>query len=315
MRKLRTQKKLRYTFKSDILFKMLFVKYPYLLKRLVAALLDIPRDSITELRVINAEIPPEDIGSKYCRLDINMDVDKKKVNIEIQVRNEGNYCERVMMYWARICGASLPSGNDYAELPQTIIISIIDFILFDWEDVHSEFRVCEMKHHKTLSDKQVYHFFELKKLKGIDQLESSDERDMWLALFNARTEEDLKKLISIGGEIMTEAVEAYKKITATEEYKNLELMRWKRELLEAQVVYAERKRGEEAANAKWAEVVAKKNKDITKKDNDIAKKEKDIAKKDKDIAKRDNDIAKKDAELLQKDALIAELQSKLKMHH
>ena len=34
---------LEYTFKSDVLFKMLFVKYPDLLKRLVAVLLGIPR--------------------------------------------------------------------------------------------------------------------------------------------------------------------------------------------------------------------------------------------------------------------------------
>ena len=38
--------KLEYTFKSDVLFKMLFVRYPDLLKRLVAVLLSIPLESI-----------------------------------------------------------------------------------------------------------------------------------------------------------------------------------------------------------------------------------------------------------------------------
>ncbi len=33
--------KLEYTFKNDILFKMVFIKYPNLLKRLTAELLDI----------------------------------------------------------------------------------------------------------------------------------------------------------------------------------------------------------------------------------------------------------------------------------
>ena len=36
--------KLQYTFKTDTLFKMLFVQYPELLKKLVAALLGIPLD-------------------------------------------------------------------------------------------------------------------------------------------------------------------------------------------------------------------------------------------------------------------------------
>ena len=37
--------KLEYTFKTDTLFKMLFVKYPDLLKQLVAALLGIKYSS------------------------------------------------------------------------------------------------------------------------------------------------------------------------------------------------------------------------------------------------------------------------------
>jgi hypothetical protein len=37
--------KLDYTFKNDVLFKTLFVKYPDLLKRLVAELLGIALDS------------------------------------------------------------------------------------------------------------------------------------------------------------------------------------------------------------------------------------------------------------------------------
>ena len=43
--------KLEYTFKSDVLFKMLFVKYPDLLKRLVSVLLDIPLESINEFQL------------------------------------------------------------------------------------------------------------------------------------------------------------------------------------------------------------------------------------------------------------------------
>jgi len=38
--------KLEYTFKTDTLFKMLFVQNPHLLKHLVATLLDIPLGSI-----------------------------------------------------------------------------------------------------------------------------------------------------------------------------------------------------------------------------------------------------------------------------
>ncbi len=39
-------RELKYTFKTDTLFKMLFIGYPELLKQLVAELLKIPLESI-----------------------------------------------------------------------------------------------------------------------------------------------------------------------------------------------------------------------------------------------------------------------------
>jgi len=57
--------KLEYTFKTDILFKMLFVKYPHLLKRLVAELLSIRLDRIGEFVITNPEMPPESLGDKF----------------------------------------------------------------------------------------------------------------------------------------------------------------------------------------------------------------------------------------------------------
>ena len=77
--------KLKYTLKNDILFKMVFVKYPDLLKRLVADLLSIQFESIKDFKIRNPEMPPEVIGAKFCRLDINMTVDGQRVDLEIQV--------------------------------------------------------------------------------------------------------------------------------------------------------------------------------------------------------------------------------------
>ncbi|MDR1650147.1 MAG: Rpn family recombination-promoting nuclease/putative transposase, partial [Synergistaceae bacterium] len=79
--------RLEYTFKSDTLFKMVFVKYPDLLKRLVAKLIDIPYESIGQFVVTNPEMPPEALGSKFCRLDINMTADGRRVDLEIQVQD------------------------------------------------------------------------------------------------------------------------------------------------------------------------------------------------------------------------------------
>ena len=73
--------KLQYTFKTDTLFKMLFVKHEDLLKKLVAALLGISVDSIQQFTVRNPEMPPEALGDKFCRLDINMFVNSQRVDL------------------------------------------------------------------------------------------------------------------------------------------------------------------------------------------------------------------------------------------
>ena len=251
----RKNRKLEYTFKSDVLFKMLFVKNPHLLKRLVAVLLGIPIESIKNFQTINTEMPPEEIGKKFCRLDINMLVDGKRVNLEIQIQDEGNYPERSMFHWAKMFASSLPSGNDYSLLPKTIVISILGFEQFDCKEVHSEFAPMEINRREILSEKQRYHFFELPKLPDVDSIDTTNEKNLWLALFNADTEEELEKLVSSGGEVMSQAVEAYRGITATEEFKYLEILRARTGHDEAQAMKnAERKRDEH-----WQGVLAEKD--------------------------------------------------------
>ena len=71
--------KLEYTFKTDTLFKMLFVKNNDLLKQLVSELLEIRLESIGEFQITNPEMPPEIIGGKFCRLDILMTVNGQPV--------------------------------------------------------------------------------------------------------------------------------------------------------------------------------------------------------------------------------------------
>jgi hypothetical protein len=70
--------KLKYRFTNDMLFKTLFVQRPVLLRKLVAELLRIPYDSIKKFEIRNPEMPPETMGEKFCRLDINMEVNGQR---------------------------------------------------------------------------------------------------------------------------------------------------------------------------------------------------------------------------------------------
>jgi len=178
--------KLKHTFKTDILFKLLFVKYPDLLQRLVVQLLGISPESIKQFEIRNPEMPPDSIGKKFCRLDIHMMVDGQQVNLEVQVQDEGDYPERALFHWARIYSNALPVGEEYSELPRTIIISILDFTLFNrCKEFHSEFQTLEVTRNDLLTDKMVLHFFELSRLP--ECINRDDLLLLWLSLFKAST--------------------------------------------------------------------------------------------------------------------------------
>ena len=254
--------KLEYTFKTDLLFKTLFVQYPNLLKELVSELLGIRIESIGQFIITNPEMPPEIMGDKFCRLDINMTVDGQRVDLEIQVENEGNYPERVLFHWAREYSSALPSGKNYKELPRTIIINIIYFTLFNCSDYHSEFQPIEVTRHEPLTDKMTLHFFEIKKLPK--EINPHNKLLLWLALFKAETEEELEKIKSTEEPVMEQAINAYYTITAESEFREKERLWAKARHDEAQALSNAEERGEIREREKWQSVVANKDAEIAR---------------------------------------------------
>jgi predicted transposase/invertase (TIGR01784 family) len=250
---------LRYTFMNDTLFKMLFTKHPELLKKLVAAILKIPFESIEKFAVRNPEMPPENLGDKFCRLDINMEVDGQRVNLEIQQRKEGGaFPERSLYYWAREYSSALLESAKYAALPRTIVISIVGFNLFPCEEYHSEFQVLEVNRHSPLTDKFIMHYFELPK---IPKTVMADNRlELWLSLFNAKTEEELEALAQTEVSEMAEAVKVFHQITITPEFRERERLYAKARHDEASALdYARMEERE-----KWKNIVAEKDELIAK---------------------------------------------------
>ena len=154
---------------------------------------------------------------------INMLVDGQRVSLEIQVKNEGDFPERILHQWARIYSNSIESGGDYIKLPRTVIISIIDFPLLDCKEFHSEFRPLEVTRHEELTNKMTLHFFELKKLP--DDISDKNGLKLWLALFKANTQEELDKIKATEVKVMEQAINAYNKVTVSPEFKELERLR------------------------------------------------------------------------------------------
>lgn len=135
-----------------------------MLQSFIASMLDIPIESISEINITNPEIPPESISGKFSRLDLNMKVDNRLVNVEIQVKNDNDYRDRVLFYWAKLYTSELKSGEKYGVLKQTISINIINFNMFDGDNYHNEVNAVVKQTGEVFSDKLSIHFFELRKV-------------------------------------------------------------------------------------------------------------------------------------------------------
>ena len=49
------------------------------------------------MKITNPELPPESLEGKFSRLDLNLKVDNRLVNVEIQVKNEPDYRDRTLL--------------------------------------------------------------------------------------------------------------------------------------------------------------------------------------------------------------------------
>ena len=190
--------------KLDIIFKKLFTENEDMLHSFVASMLELPPESIKEIKITNTELPPETFSGKFSRLDLSLKVDNRLVNVEIQVKNEPDYRDRTLFYWAKLYSSELKSGEDYGELKQTITINIINFNMFNGDDYHNEVAAMIKGTDEVFSDKFSIHFFELKKVGKMPNPDNS--RELWLQFINADSEEEFEMISQTNVPIMQKAV-------------------------------------------------------------------------------------------------------------
>ena len=85
---------------------------------------------------------------------------------------------------------------------------------------------------------------------------------LWLALFNANTEEDLKKIQAMEVPEMNQAINAYYTITASPEFREAERLREKARHDEAQALYRARREGKNEEKIEIARKLLKRNRPI-----------------------------------------------------
>ena len=132
--------------------------------------------------------------------------------------------------------------------------------MFDCAEYHSEYRPLEVTRYTKLTDKQCLHYYELPKLSK--DIHKPTELEMWLALFNAQTEEDLAKINALEVPEMTQAIEAYKAVTATDKFREAERLRSLARSNEAAAL----RHARELEREKWQGVIADKDAALADKD-------------------------------------------------
>ena len=191
--------------KLDIIFKKIFSENRDLLQAFVSDLLDIPTDSITEITLSNTELLPDYPEGKLSRLDLNMTVDNRLVNVEIQMNFRRDFRDRALYYWAKLYESGIDKGQTYDQLKQAITVNILDFNMFDdTEDYHTIVVPTATNTGAVFSDKFAMHFFELKKVPEVPV--AADRKTIWMQFLNADSEEDFAMLQNTEEPIMTKAV-------------------------------------------------------------------------------------------------------------
>lgn len=190
--------------KLDIIFKKIFTENEDMLQSFLADILDIPYDDIQDIIVAKQELTPETIDGKFSRLDLNLKVADKLINVEIQLKGDNDYRDRTLFYWAKLYTSELKSGETYGQLKKTICINIINFNMFDRSDYHTEIVTSIKDTGEIFSDKFSIHFFELKKVGK--KVNPNNRRELWMQFLNASSEEEFEVLKQTNVPIMNKAV-------------------------------------------------------------------------------------------------------------
>lgn len=214
-------KKSKVTPKLELVFKKIFgdVRNTDILADFLATVLEINSTEITNIEILDNEVVPDVLISKFSRLDLRITINRTiSINIEIQVLNYGNYKERTLFYWAKMYTGELQKKEDYLNLKNAVAINVIDFNLFDCKEYHSTFKIFEEHRQELLTDKFRIDFLELRKAKECKECGSmTDKKQMWMDFLNTNAEDDetLDRLAS-GSPVMQKAVAVLRQMSVDE---------------------------------------------------------------------------------------------------
>lgn len=249
----------KYNLKNDIIFKTFFSRKgnEIFLIDFLNALLKIDIEKITIREEVNLEqLSAEEKGG---RLDLQAELNSGIiVNIELQIRNELNIEERTTAYSAKVMARNIERGTKYEDIKRVIMINILDYEIFDFNEYVSESVTVLDKHreHELLNDIK-YYFVELPKFRK-QHPDMNNKLNQWLAFIDD-TDRRLIKMAEEKNKVLEKARVEINYLTGDAEVKRLEELRekWEMDRISA-ISYAE-KRGRNKEKEEIAKKLLKEN--------------------------------------------------------
>ncbi len=184
-------------------------------------------DPIKSIILKNPIDTAEREDEKETIMDIRAETSSgEELDIEMQSGNLRVYPDRVLFYGGRLVNSSLQQGFKYDKMKKSIVVSIINGILFaELDSCHSIFDVRERQTGFLLSDRLEFHFLELGKVDGDKPVEKLTEIERLAAYLKYANDEDRQDYVQeiISSEGLTMIENAYRKVTQDEiEYERME---------------------------------------------------------------------------------------------
>ena len=170
---------MRFTVRNDYAFKKLFGRAEniIILREFLSVVLELNKEELKDIVIENPAVGNYYADEKQGILDIKLTLPNgQKVNIEMQNLWEPHYEKRAYFYWASRYLEKFEPGKAYQYLARCVSIHILGERFPLTEELHSIYRVMNVKSFQPFSDDLEFHFLDLTRLKETD----STDLEKWL---------------------------------------------------------------------------------------------------------------------------------------
>ncbi len=244
-----------YNLKNDVIFTTFFSRKgnEEFLVDFLNALLGIKIEKISIREEVNLE--KLCVDEKGGRLDLQAELnDGIIVNIELQIANEHNIEKRTTAYSSKTMSRNIARGEKYEDIKQVIMINILDYNLFGYEEYVSNTVTVLEKHRECEVISLIkYCFVELPKFRK-QHPDMNNKLNQWLAFLDD-TDRGLIKMAEEKNKVLQKARIEMNYLTGDAEVRRLAELRekWEMDRISG-LSYAEEKGRKAGEKAKAIEI-------------------------------------------------------------